>query len=102
MDLWVANIDPSMVVTADIPVHEPPPCFSNNGGYLHNIGIVNCKRSSAASKICVPRPVDGKGFEQEVIVRSGVAGDVANLLKLLRDGVTHDKVVENISEAICE
>lgn len=60
------------------------------------------KRSSAASKICVLRPVDGKGFEQEVIVRSGVAGDVANLLKLLRDGVAHDKAVENISEAICE
>jgi hypothetical protein len=63
---------------------------------------VDWKRSSAASKICVPKPVDGKGFEQEVIVRSGVAGDVASLLKLLRDSVAHDKAVENISEAICE
>jgi hypothetical protein len=76
--------------------HESNLTSSNDSGCLHSIGIVNGEGAAAASDVCVFGPVDGEGFEPEVIVGSGIAGDVADVLELSRDGFVYYEAVEYI------
>jgi len=57
---------------------------------------VNGEGAAAACDVWVFGPVDGKGLEPEVIVGTGVTGDVANVLELSRDGVVYYEAVEYI------
>jgi len=52
--------------------------------------------AAAACDVCVFGSVDGECLEPEVIVGTGVAGDVADVLELSRDGVVHYEAVEYI------
>jgi len=76
--------------------HESNIAPSNNGRCLYSIGVVDGEGATAACNVRVFGPVDGEGLEPEVIVGTGVAGDVADVLKLSRDGIVHYEAVEYI------
>jgi hypothetical protein len=76
--------------------HESDLTSSKDSGCLYSIGIVNGEGAAAASDVCVFGPVDGKGFEPEVVVGSGIARDVADVLELSRNGVVYYEAVEYI------
>lgn len=76
--------------------HESNLASSYDCGCLYSVGIVDGEGAAAACDVCVFGPVDGKGLEPEVVVGTGVAGDVADVLELLRDGVIYYEAVEYI------
>jgi hypothetical protein len=76
--------------------HESDLASSKNSGCLYTSGVVDGEGTAAACDVCVFGPENGKGFEPKVIVGSGVARDIADVLKLSRDGVVYYKAVEYI------
>jgi len=76
--------------------HESNLASSNNSSCLYSIGVVDGEGAAAACNVRIFGPVDGKGLEPEVIVGTGVARDVADVLELSRDGVVHYEAVEYI------
>jgi hypothetical protein len=76
--------------------HETDFAASRNHSRFNGIGVVHGERTTATSYICIFGTEDGESFEPEVIVGSGIARDVADVLKFFGDCVVDDEAIEYI------